>query len=260
MKRIRVDSAGRTVWAEGGVLWRELDHETQAFGLATTGGTVSNTGIGGLTLGGGLGWLMGKHGLTVDNLISVDVVTADGQLRKAGASDAPDLFWALRGGGGNFVWSRPAASIIATAGWRRKSRLPPGVPATPSPQARGFASLSGTLLPPAGAVGPKMGAEPVSSVPFSASEARCTRPANRPRPSMSTRKGLNGRDGPSRRRGRCPPPDPRAIAPTTGRGRPGLCADPEGGFRALPRRPPAVLVAPDGAALWFSRRPRGGPE
>ena len=102
MKGIRVDSAGRTVWAEGGVLWRELDHETQAFGLATTGGTVSNTGIGGLTLGGGLGWLMGKHGLTVDNLISVDVVTADGQLRKASASDAPDLFWALRGGGGNF--------------------------------------------------------------------------------------------------------------------------------------------------------------
>jgi FAD/FMN-containing dehydrogenase len=102
MKGIRVDSSGRTVWAEGGVLWRELDHETQAFGLATTGGTVSNTGIGGLTLGGGLGWLMGKHGLTVDNLISVDVVTADGQLRKASASDAPDLFWALRGGGGNF--------------------------------------------------------------------------------------------------------------------------------------------------------------
>jgi FAD/FMN-containing dehydrogenase len=84
------------------VLWRDLDHETQAFGLATTGGTVSNTGIAGLTLGGGLGWLMGKHGLTVDNLIAADVVTADGQLRKASAKDSPDLFWALRGGGGNF--------------------------------------------------------------------------------------------------------------------------------------------------------------
>jgi FAD/FMN-containing dehydrogenase len=102
MKGIHVDPGTRTARAQGGVLWRELDHETQAFGLATTGGTVSNTGIGGLTLGGGLGWLMGKHGLTVDNLISADVVTADGQFRKASATDNPDLFWALRGGGGNF--------------------------------------------------------------------------------------------------------------------------------------------------------------
>ena len=102
MKGIQVDPGARTARAQGGVLWRELDHETQAFGLATTGGTVSNTGIGGLTLGGGLGWLMGRHGLTVDNLISADVVTADGQFRKASATDNPDLFWALRGGGGNF--------------------------------------------------------------------------------------------------------------------------------------------------------------
>jgi FAD/FMN-containing dehydrogenase len=102
MKGIRVDPDARTARAESGVLWRELDHETQAFGLATTGGTVSNTGIAGLTLGGGLGWLMGKHGVTVDNLISADVVTADGQFRKASAKDNPDLFWALRGGGGNF--------------------------------------------------------------------------------------------------------------------------------------------------------------
>ena len=102
MKGIRVDPAARTVRAQGGVLWRELDHETQACGLATTGGTISNTGIAGLTLGGGLGWLMGKHGLTIDNLISADVVTADGQLRTASATDNKDLFWALRGGGGNF--------------------------------------------------------------------------------------------------------------------------------------------------------------
>jgi FAD/FMN-containing dehydrogenase len=102
MKGIRVDPAARTVRAEGGVIWRELDHETQAFGLATTGGTVSNTGITGLTLGGGAGWLMGKHGLTIDNLISADIVTADGTFRKASAAEHPDLFWALRGGGGNF--------------------------------------------------------------------------------------------------------------------------------------------------------------
>jgi FAD/FMN-containing dehydrogenase len=102
MKGIRVDPATRTARAEGGVLWRELDRETQVFGLATTGGTVSNTGIAGLTLGGGLGWLMGKHGLTIDNLISADVVTADGTFRQASATNNPDLFWALRGGGGNF--------------------------------------------------------------------------------------------------------------------------------------------------------------
>ncbi len=102
MKGIRVDAAARTARAQGGVLWREFDHETQAFGLATTGGTVSDTGIAGLTLGGGLGWLMGKHGLSIDNLMSADVVTADGQFRTASATENPELFWALRGGGGNF--------------------------------------------------------------------------------------------------------------------------------------------------------------
>ena len=102
MKAITVDASKRTARAEGGVLWRELDEATQAHGLATTGGTVSNTGIGGLTLGGGLGWLMGKHGATVDNLLSAEVVTADGKLLKASAKENSDLFWALRGGGGNF--------------------------------------------------------------------------------------------------------------------------------------------------------------
>jgi FAD/FMN-containing dehydrogenase len=102
LKGIRVDPSLRTARVQGGALWRELDRETQAFGLATTGGTVSNTGVGGLTLGGGLGWLMGKYGLTIDNLLSADIVTADGTFRTVDAENQPDLFWALRGGGGNF--------------------------------------------------------------------------------------------------------------------------------------------------------------
>src|SRR3954453_7087039 len=102
MKGIYVDPKNRTVRAQGGVTWAELNRETQLHGLAVTGGTVSNTGIAGLTLGGGLGWLMGKHGLSLDNLVSADVVTADGQFRTASATENPDLFWALRGGGGNF--------------------------------------------------------------------------------------------------------------------------------------------------------------
>src|SRR5712692_9819941 len=102
MKAIRVDPAARTARAQPGVKWIEFDHETQAFGLATTGGTVSDTGIGGLTLGGGLGWLSSKHGLTVDNLISADVVLADGGFVTASATEQADLFWGLRGGSGNF--------------------------------------------------------------------------------------------------------------------------------------------------------------
>jgi len=102
MKGIRVDPAARTARAQPGVKWIEFDHETQAFGLATTGGTVSDTGIAGLTLGGGLGWLSSKYGLTVDNLISADVVLADGRLLTANAMENQDLFWALRGGSGNF--------------------------------------------------------------------------------------------------------------------------------------------------------------
>jgi FAD/FMN-containing dehydrogenase len=102
MKGIRVDPTRRTVRAEGGVKWGEFDHETQTFGLATPGGTDADTGIAGLTLGGGIGWLSGRFGLACDNLIAADIVTADGQLRRVTASEHQDLFWALRGGGGNF--------------------------------------------------------------------------------------------------------------------------------------------------------------
>jgi FAD/FMN-containing dehydrogenase len=102
MKGIRVDAEARTAIAEPGLTWAEFDHETQQFGLAVTGGLVSTTGSAGFTLGGGIGWLMRKHGLTADNLIGADVVTADGCLVHASAKENPELFWGLRGGGGNF--------------------------------------------------------------------------------------------------------------------------------------------------------------
>jgi len=102
MKAIRVDPSAKTARAAGGVLWAELDRATQGAGLATTGGIISHTGIGGLTLGGGLGHLMRKHGLTVDSLLSVDLVTAEGERVHVDEETEPDLFWGLRGGGGNF--------------------------------------------------------------------------------------------------------------------------------------------------------------
>ena len=102
MKAIRVDPGARTARAAGGVLLGELDRATQRFGLAAPSGIVSHTGIGGLTLGGGLGHTMRKFGLTVDNLRSVDLVTADGEPLHVDAWTEPELFWGLRGGGGNF--------------------------------------------------------------------------------------------------------------------------------------------------------------
>jgi FAD/FMN-containing dehydrogenase len=102
MKGIRVDPRAKRVVAQAGVLWRDLDPETQAFGLAVTGGLVSSTGIAGFTLGGGIGWLVRRAGLSADNLVAADVVTADGQLVHADADEHADLLWALRGGGGNF--------------------------------------------------------------------------------------------------------------------------------------------------------------
>jgi FAD/FMN-containing dehydrogenase len=102
MKGIRVDPSRQTVRVEPGVLTGELDHEAQAFGMATPVGICSVTGIAGVTLGGGIGWLGRKYGLTIDNLLSADVVTADGKLLTASESENDDLFWAIRGGGGNF--------------------------------------------------------------------------------------------------------------------------------------------------------------
>ena len=102
MRHVHVDSGARTARAGGGATWGDFNYATHAYGLATTGGIVSTTGVAGLTLGGGIGYLTRGHGLSIDNLRSADVVTADGQIRRASKNDNADLFWALRGGSGNF--------------------------------------------------------------------------------------------------------------------------------------------------------------
>jgi hypothetical protein len=102
IKYTRVDTQGRTVQVGGGSTWRDVDHATHAFGLATPSGVVSTTGVGGLTLGGGHGYLTRKYGLTIDNLLGVDIVLADGKFVSASKDENQDLFWAIRGGGGNF--------------------------------------------------------------------------------------------------------------------------------------------------------------
>ena len=102
MKGTYVDPGRGTVRAQGGVTWGGYNRAAHLHGLATTGGVISSTGVAGLTLGGGLGWLMGKHGMAIDNLLSAELVTADGQVRSVSEETEPDLFWAVRGGGGNF--------------------------------------------------------------------------------------------------------------------------------------------------------------
>lgn len=102
MKAVQVDSERHTARVEPGATWKDFDEEAQKYGLATTGGLISSTGVAGFTLGGGIGWLVRKHGLACDNLISAEVVTADGQLVRASADENSDLYWGLRGGGGNF--------------------------------------------------------------------------------------------------------------------------------------------------------------
>jgi FAD/FMN-containing dehydrogenase len=120
MKGIHADPVRRTVRAQGGVTIRELDRTTGAFGLATPSGVVSSTGIAGLTLGGGLGWLMGRYGMAVDNLVSAEVVLASGAVATASEHENPDLFWAIRGGGGSFgvvtsfeLQAHPVATVLS---------------------------------------------------------------------------------------------------------------------------------------------------
>jgi hypothetical protein len=166
MKGIRVDPGQQTAEAQPGLTLAEFDHETHAFGLATTLGVVSMTGIAGLTLGGGLGWLNGKYGLACDNLLSADVVTADGQLVTASATENDDLFWGLRGGGGNFgaVTSfkyqlHPVQTVLA------------GGLSYPAAQVRQalrfyheFASTSPDELSTAASLGITPGGDPVASI------------------------------------------------------------------------------------------------
>jgi FAD/FMN-containing dehydrogenase len=146
MKAIEVDSRRRSGRAKAGVFWGELDRETQLYGLATTGGFVTHTGLARLTLGGGIGWLMRKHGATVDNLLEAALVTADGEVVTASADENPDLFWGLRGGGGNsgIVTSFDTDSILSD---HPCSRGRSSTPSTTRPRSSGSTVTSSRARP-----------------------------------------------------------------------------------------------------------------
>ena len=129
MKGIHVDPRAHLARAQGGVLWSEFNRETQVHGLATTGGVVGSTGISGLTLGGGLGWLMPKYGLALDNLRSAEMVMADGSVTRASADEDADLFWAIAEAAatsglrrGSSTWSIRLARSSQVGSWRIRSR------------------------------------------------------------------------------------------------------------------------------------------
>ena len=118
MRSVQVDPERRRARVAGGATWRDVDRETQAFGLAVPGGLISDTGVAGLTLSGGIGWLRSRHGLSIDNLVSAEVVTADGRLLRASADENADLLWALKGGGGNFGVVTTSSSRCIRSGRR----------------------------------------------------------------------------------------------------------------------------------------------
>ena len=134
MTGVRVDPAAKTVRAQGGTKWGAFDHETQAFGLAAPGGTDVDTGIAGLTLGGGIGWLSGSYGLSCDNMIAADVVTADGRMLTASADENPDLLWALRGRRRQ-LRRRHLSRIPIASRWSGGAG---GLPGVPLPQGQGI--------------------------------------------------------------------------------------------------------------------------
>ena len=139
MKDVRVDPATGVVWAQPGLLWGELDQATQRFGLATTGGVVTHTGVAGLTLGGGIGWLMRRHGLTCDNLLAVEMVTADGRRLRVDGREQPELFWGSAEAAGTSAWSPPSSSAFT----RSAPRCWPGRSCMrPSRRARCFAATA----------------------------------------------------------------------------------------------------------------------